>query len=164
LIDPFNQLDHIQKPYQREDQYLSETLKDIKRFALLNCVSYNIVAHPVKQQRNADKSLPPVDLYDISGGSMWANKSDNVISYYRPNHHENKSSPEVKIFIQKIKRIRTGGKCGQFDLTMNWAIKRFVDPISGMAFCSPDKKLSRNISPNELRLPYADDGDTDLPF
>ena len=24
MIDPFNQLDHLQKPYQREDQYLSE--------------------------------------------------------------------------------------------------------------------------------------------
>src|SRR5712692_563022 len=46
MIDPFNQLDHLQKPYQREDQYLSEILKDIKRFALLNNVCYNIVAHP----------------------------------------------------------------------------------------------------------------------
>jgi twinkle protein len=157
LIDPFNQLDHIQKPYQREDQYLSETLKDIKRFALLNCVSYNIVAHPVKQQRDQDKSLPPVDMYDISGGAMWANKSDNIISYYRPNHHVNKTSPEVKIFIQKIKRRRTGGKPGDFDILMDWEIKRFVDPISRRPFCNPKSKpVSASVLPQNYRLPYAD--------
>jgi twinkle protein len=140
LIDPFNQLDHIQKPYQREDQYLSETLKDVKRFALLNHVSYNIIAHPVKQQKDQDKSLPPVDMYDISGGAMWANKSDNIISYYRPNHHIDKTSPEVKIYIQKIKRRRTGGKPGDFDIRMNWEIKRFVDPISGRPYLDLKRK------------------------
>lgn len=164
LIDPFNQLDHLQKPYQREDQYISEMLKDIKRFALLNCVSYNIVAHPVKQQRNSDRSLPPVDLYDIAGGAMWANKSDNVISYYRPNHHENKSSPEVTIYIQKVKRLRTGGKCGQFDIKMNWAIKRFVDPITDLPYCDPKFKNRSTYRQPDLRLPYVDDKDTDLPF
>lgn len=166
LIDPFNQLDHIQKPYQREDQYLSEILKDIKRFALLNSVSYNIVAHPVKQQRNADKSLPPVDLYDISGGAMWANKSDNVISYYRPNHHENKTSPEVTVYIQKVKRIRTGGKCGDFNISMNWATKRFVDPITQLPFCGTNQKIKKvNESlPENYRLPFKEDETTDLPF
>lgn len=166
LVDPFNQLDHLQKPYQREDQYISEMLKDIKRFALLNCVSYNIVAHPVKQQRNQDKSLPPVDLYDIAGGAMWANKSDNVISYYRPNHHEDKTSPEVTIYIQKVKRIRTGGKCGQFDIKMKWSIKRFVDPLTENPFCDPKNKNKKDndFIQRDLRLPYLDNPDTDLPF
>jgi twinkle protein len=164
LIDPFNQLDHVQKPYQREDQYLSETLKDIKRFALLNCISYNIIAHPVKQQREPDKSMPPVDMYDIAGGAMWANKADNIISYYRTNHHVNKTSPEVKIYIQKIKRRRTGGKPGDFDILMNWDIKRFVDVMSGVPFLNPGRPVS--TAPTHSRLPYAD-GDNlfdELPF
>ena len=95
---------------------------------------------------------------------MWANKSDNVISYYRPNHHENKSSPEVTIYIQKVKRLRTGGKCGQFDLRMNWAIKRFVHPMTEVAFCDPKMRTKNDWSQPEMRLPYADDKDTDLPF
>jgi twinkle protein len=164
LIDPFNQLDHVQKPYQREDQYLSETLKDIKRFALLNCVSYNIVAHPVKQQREQDKSLPPVDMYDISGGAMWANKSDNIISYYRPNHHLDKTSPEVRIYIQKIKRRRTGGKPGEFDMRLNWEIKRFVDQFSGIPFLNPNRPAS--TAPPYSRLPYSESDNIydELPF
>ncbi len=157
LVDPFNQLDHIQKPYQREDQYLSETLKDVKRFALLNSVSYNIVAHPVKQQKDSDKSLPPVDMYDISGGSMWANKSDNIISYYRPNHHIDKTSPEVKIYIQKLKRRRTGGKPGDFEMRMNWSIKRFVEPISGLPYLDPQKRRIPKADQQDLWKPYKDD-------
>lgn len=143
MIDPFNQLDHVQKPYQREDQYLSEMLKTIKRFALLNCVCYNIIAHPVKPARDADKSLPPVDIYDVSGGSMWGNKSDNIISYHRPNHHADKSSPEVEVYVQKIKRRRTGGKLGNFSLTMVWSKKRFANPITGDIYCDPNLILER---------------------
>lgn len=161
LIDPFNQLDHIQKPYQREDQYLSETFKDIKRFALLNCISYNIIAHPVKQPRDQDKSLPPVDMYDIAGGAMWANKSDNILSYYRPNHHLSKTSPEVTVFIQKIKRRRTGGKPGQFDMRLNWETKRFVDSLNGMPFCDP-KRPAPVSKPPQGFIPL--DDMTDLPF
>lgn len=164
LIDPWNQLDHIQKPYQREDQYLSEALKDVKRFALLNVVSYNIIAHPVKQQRDSDKSYPPVDMYDIAGGAAWANKSDNIVSYYRPNHHVDKISPEVQIFIQKIKRRRTGGEPGDFSMKMLWSMKRFVDPISEKPFLNPQgTKPNNQGSQRDLWSPYADDID-DPPF
>lgn len=166
LLDPWNQLDHIQKPYQREDQYLSENLKDVKRFALLNCISYNIIAHPVKPARMEDRSFPPVDMYDISGGSMWANKSDQIVSYHRPNHHENKSSPEVTVYVQKVKRKRTGGKPGQFDIRLKWETKRFVDVINEIPFLSKQSKSRKENSfiQGDFRLPYKDNDDTDLPF
>ena len=125
LVDPFNQLDHNQKAYQREDQYLSELFKDIKRFALLNNVSYNIVAHPKNPTYQQDKSLPIVDMYDIAGGAAWGNKMDNIISYYRPRFHEDKNSPEVEVYVQKLKRKRTGGKLGHFPLSLIWSKKRY---------------------------------------
>jgi len=137
MIDPFNQLDHLFKPYQREDQYLSEILKDIKRFALLNNVCYNIVAHPKNPSYNQDKSLPVVDMYDISGGSMWGNKTDNIISYYRPNFHLDKNSPEVEIYVQKIKRKRTGGQLGHCPLVLVWSKKRYSNVLTGEMPCDP---------------------------
>jgi len=161
LIDPINQLDHNQKAYQREDQYLSEMYKDIKRFSLLNNISYNIIAHPVKPQREADKSYPPVDSYDISGGSMNGNKMDNIVSYYRPNFHIDKSSPEVQIYVQKVKRKRTGGKSGDFPIRLNWATKRFVDPITNEPFCNPQREKIRAATQipqtfDFIRKPYLD--------
>jgi len=137
LIDPFNQLDHLQKAYQREDQYLSSILKDIKRFALLNQVVYNIIAHPKNPSYNQDRSLPVADMYDIAGGAMFGNKVDQIISYHRPRFHEDKNSPEVDVYIQKLKRKRTGGKLGNFPLTLNWKAKRFSNPITGEAPCDP---------------------------
>lgn len=136
LIDPFNQLDHNQKAFQREDQYLSEVHKNMKRFALLNNISYNIIAHPKNPSYNQDKSLPVVDMYDIAGGAMWGNKMDNILSYYRPNFHVNKNSPEVTIYVQKLKRKRTGGQLGQFDLSMVWSKKRYSDS-KGIIPCDP---------------------------
>jgi twinkle protein len=166
LIDPYNQLDRTATHFQREDLYLSDQLKDIKRFALLNSVSYNIVAHPAKQSKQEDKSLPPVDMYDIAGGAMWANKADNIISYYRPNHHNNKTCPEVQIYTQKIKRRRTGGKPGDFPIRMKWEMKRFVDPISGLPYLDPQKRnihIQNNVQ-QDLRLPYSDTLDDETPF
>lgn len=150
MIDPFNQLDHIQKPYQREDQYLSEILKDIKRFALLNNISYNIVAHPKNPSYNQDKSLPIVDMYDIAGGAMWGNKTDNILSYYRPNFHTNKNSPEVDVYVQKIKRKRTGGELGHFPLSLIWNKKRYANS-NDVIPCDP--KRAKYISEDESSTP-----------
>jgi twinkle protein len=153
MIDPFNQLDHTFKAYQREDQYLSEVLKNIKRFALLNSVCYNIISHPVKPQRNQDKSLPPVDVYDVAGGAMWGNKADNIISYHRPNHHVDKTSPDVEIYVQKVKRRRTGGQLGNFALKMIWSKKRFCNPLTNEVFCDPylvTDEYRQSLSQTEL--------------
>lgn len=158
LIDPWNQLDHLQKAYQREDQYLSEQLKDVTRFALLNGLCYNIIAHPKNPTYGSDKSLPVVDMYDIAGGAMWGNKIYNILSYYRPNFHANKSDPNVQIHIQKIKRKRTGGQHGDFPLMLLWSQKRFADPVTNQVFCDP--QLAQFIIAQEkaAEAPEATDG------
>lgn len=159
LVDPFNQLDHNQKAYQREDQYLSEVLKDIKRFALLNALVYNIVAHPKNPSYAADKALPIVDMYDIHGGSMWGNKVDLMISYHRPNFHIDKNDPRVEVYVQKLKRKRTGGKLGNFPLTLNWEKKRYMED-DGTIPCDPRQasgdKIINNIQ-GDIWKPYKDD-------
>lgn len=160
LVDPFNQLDHNQKAYQREDQYLSEVLKDMKRFALLNAVVYNIVAHPKNPHYSEGKVLPVVDMYDIHGGSMWGNKADLIISYHRPRFHEDKNSKEVEVYVQKLKRKRTGGKLGNFPLFLDWGKKRYMQP-DGYAPCDPSAAkagvYSRQKEITLGYLPYKDD-------
>ena len=136
MIDPFNQLDKNQKAYERDDQYISNTLKDVKRFALLNAVSYNIIMHPKNPTYNQDKSLPVVDMYDIAGGAMTANKADQIISYYRPNFHIDKNDPSVEVYMQKVKRKRTGGNLGVYPMKMNWSTKRYCDEY-GHIYCDP---------------------------
>ena len=163
LIDPFNQLDHNQKPYQREDLYLMEVFKDIKRFALLNYVSYNIVAHPKNPTYGNDKSLPVVDMYDIAGGAAWGNKMDNIISYYRPNFHNDKNDPNVQIYVQKLKRKRTGGKLGDFPLVLMWQEKRYAEPILGYRPCDPKLVNKKNGEQQKFGWEKQTEGD-EKPF
>lgn len=137
LIDPFNQLDKNQKPYERDDQYLSETLKEMKRFALLNSIVYNIVIHPKNPSYNGKEALPAVRMYDLAGGAMWGNKADNITIYDRPEFHNDKNSPLVKIHQIKTKRKRTGGQNGEYDLTLLWSKKRFADPFTNETPCDP---------------------------
>ena len=152
LIDPFNQLDKTQKAYERDDQYISNTLKDVKRFALLNAVSYNIIMHPKSPTYNQDKSLPPADMYDIAGGAMTGNKSDQIISYYRPNFHIDKNDANVDIILQKVKRKRTGGSLGTFSIRLNWKTKRYED-IFGSVFCDPKKAEQKKFQEQNGLLP-----------
>lgn len=140
LIDPFNQLDHNQKAYQREDQYLSEILKDIKRFSLLNNITYNIITHPKNPQPSKDnRALPVVEMYDLNGGAMWGNKVDHIVSYHRPRWHEDKNSPEVEIHIQKVKRKRTGGKQGVVEMKLLWSKKRYCETMYDEIYCDPNR-------------------------
>jgi twinkle protein len=143
LIDPWNQLDSLQKPYQREDQYLSEMLKVVKRFALMNNVVYNIIAHPKNATPNQDRSLPVVDFHDISGGAMWGNKVDGIVSWYRPNWHNDKKDPHVEMHIQKVKRKRTGGQHGHIELYVTWANKRLCEKPDLHEPCDPQKFLGK---------------------
>lgn len=166
LVDPFNQLDHNQKAYQREDQYLSEVLKDMKRFALLNAVVYNIVAHPKNPRYEEGRVLPVVDMYDIHGGSMFGNKVDLIVSYHRPRFHEDKNSPEVEIYVQKVKRKRTGGKLGNFPLTLDWSKKRYVED-DGNVPCDARRQTKPKQSGFDFNngfKPYKDDNGDDIDF
>lgn len=170
MIDPFNQLDKTQKAYERDDQYISGTLKDIKRFALLNHVVYCIIAHPKNPTYNQDRSLPVPDMYDLHGGSMWGNKADQILSYYRPNFHIDKNSPEVTVYVQKLKRKRTGGKLGNFDLYLNWSKKRYINQVTNEMPCDPEfakkskVKSETNYVPQHIWTPYKDDNETEINF
>ncbi len=137
LVDPWNQLDHNMSGYQREDIYLSKALKDVKRFALLNHVVYNIIIHPKSPTYREDRSIPPADMYDLHGGAMWGNKLDGLISYHRPDYHIDKSSTRCEIHIQKWKRKRDGGKPGTVEMNLVWSKRRYEDTLSGVVPCDP---------------------------
>jgi twinkle protein len=163
MIDPFNQLDKNQKAYERDDQYISNTMKDVKRFALLNAVSYNIIMHPKSPTYNQDKSLPVVDMYDIAGGAMTGNKADQIISYYRPNFHIDKNDSAVQVYMQKVKRKRTGGKLGSVNLRLEWNTKRYSDDF-GNIFCDPKRAEKLKTQEESGMMPDDKLDNSALPF
>lgn len=133
LIDPWNQLDHIID--SREDLYLSKAHKEIKKFALLNNISYNIIAHPKGVPPNKDGELPEAQVWHIAGGPMWNNKMDNILMVDRPAWHQDKTSGWTKIKTLKIKRRRTGGSLGEADFDYTLKTSRYSEKGSGKVIC-----------------------------
>ena len=133
LLDPWNQLDHIID--NRDDLYLSKALKEIKKFALMNDISYNIIAHPKGMLPNKDNELPEVQVWHIAGGPMWNNKSDNILSVERPEWHTNKTSGWTRIKTHKIKRRRTGGSLGEADFDFVLKEARYYERDTEKLIC-----------------------------
>jgi hypothetical protein len=97
------------------------------------------------------------DMYDLSGGAMWGNKVDQIISYYRPRFHEDKNSKEVEIYIQKVKRKRTGGQLGYFSIYLDWKTKRYCHPITAESYCNP-------LAAKKAKVPKGEEQDMFKPF
>jgi twinkle protein len=139
LIDPWNQLDHIID--NREDLYLSKAFKEIKKFSLLNNISYNIIAHPKTTTPNKDGELPKIEVWHIAGGQMWRNKMDNIISVERPDWNRDKTSGWTRIETHKIKRRRTGGMLGECDFDYLVRQSRYTEKNSDVIICDPKRAL-----------------------
>lgn len=165
LIDPWNQLDHIID--SREDLYLSNALKSIKKFALLNDVSYNIIAHPKTLSPNKDGEYPEIEVWHIAGGVMWNNKMDCIVSVGRPNWKTAPTSGLTHIKTHKVKRIRTGGSRGECYFDYVAKESRYYQREGGLLVCDPllakrkDLQKKNDFSQTEMWLPYADSKDDD---
>lgn len=159
LIDPWNQLDHIID--SREDLYLSKALKEIKKFALVNDVSYNIIAHPKGMLPNKDNELPEVMVWHIAGGPMWNNKMDNILSVERPAFYTDKTSGWTRVKTHKIKRRRTGGSIGECDFDYILKESRYCERISNITAC--DRSRANRIKQGDLFIGLATKVDDDIP-
>lgn len=134
VIDPFNQLaNDYSKAGGRDDKYLETFLSDIQRFAQINNVFMDIVAHPKQMRKDGDKNYPTPDVFDLAGGAMWNNKADNIMVYHRPNHQEDPNDPTAEISFKKIKKQKITGVKGSFYCQYNVIRHRFefdgYDPL-----------------------------------
>jgi hypothetical protein len=140
LIDPFNEMTHIFG--QRQDQYLSRLFRSVKQFVRVNELYFVWVAHPksLSGRELADDKLSTriPSYYDISGGSMWPNKMDNICAIHRPFLQlAGATNDQKKICIfetQKVKVWEHGFTPGRvefnFDVQRKWHILDGYTPLS----------------------------------
>jgi hypothetical protein len=127
IIDPYNQLDNDieKKSAGKVDQYLSSFLSKQKRFAQLYKQFMIIITHPrgdvTKTAGNYDKP----DVYNLSGGAMWNNKSDNIINIHRPFFGTDKQCRIVHFTSQKIKKQKLCGIPGVVELEFQFLKMRY---------------------------------------
>jgi len=106
IIDPYNTIEHLMKPNEREDLYISRFMATLKRFAIEQNISIHLVAHQITQRPNKDDGgrLPKPLLNNIKGGGTFADKADNVLFVWRPNRLIDFRDNEVIFGSQKIKK------------------------------------------------------------
>lgn len=126
ILDPYNQLDHQMNKYGRDDLYISEFLTGEKRFAQIHDFYKIIVAHPKVIQKNAKGGYDCPSIYNLHGGSMWANKCDNIIAVHNDRWHEDKAETLRLIDIQKIKKHQLVGTPGEIRLNFNRVTNRYT--------------------------------------
>jgi len=127
VIDPYNQLDNdISSKGGREDLYLSSFLSKMKRFAQDKNLFMFIVSHPKGTLRkNADGDYEQPTFYDLSGGAMWGNKSDNIILIHRPRYFSEKEGTDVLFVSQKIKHQKLCGIPGEVEMLFQRTTMRY---------------------------------------
>lgn len=107
VIDPWNELDHARPKHQREDEYISVSLSEIRNFARTKDVHFFVVAHPKVTKRENGK-YPIPTMFDVKGASEWNAKADNGICVWR-----DMLNPQdgTDVHVQKV-RFREVGMAG----------------------------------------------------
>jgi twinkle protein len=109
IIDPYNTVQHKMYKGEREDLYISRFMSELKRFAIENHISVNLVAHQVTPQKDESGRYYKPDVNRIKGGGTFSDKADNVMFVWRPNRALDFSDTSVIFGSQKIKKQKLVG-------------------------------------------------------
>jgi twinkle protein len=136
VLDPWNE---ITRPRGlSETDYIEEALRKFRRFCRENDLFGVIVAHPTKMLPNKDGTMPPVNLWSISGSAHWRNKADFGIVV----HREDMTKSEPTVDIQKVKQ-KNFGRVGKVQMYYEYLSGRMKDTSDG-----------EYTMPNEIPLPF----------
>lgn len=178
IIDPYNTIEHLMKPNEREDLYISRFMATLKRFAIEQDISIHLVAHQITQRPNKDDGgrLPKPMLNNIKGGGTFADKADNVLFVWRPNRLIDFRDNEVVFGSQKIKKQKLVARpCDVSNITFEYKENRYYfNGICGLGLIDKNRKGIRikNIeepktttaTPEEAFDVYVSDDELDVPF
>jgi twinkle protein len=109
IIDPYNTVQHKMYRGEREDLYISRFMSELKRFAVDNKISVNLVAHQVTPMKDEGGRYYKPDVNRIKGGGTFSDKADNVMFVWRPHRALDFSNTSVIFGSQKIKKQKLVG-------------------------------------------------------
>jgi len=110
VLDPWNEIDHSDKPRGwTQAEFVSQGLRQIKRFSRKYNVAMIVAAHPAKMQRDREGKMPKPGLYDIADSAAFANRCDAGVVVYRPDMLMNN---ETEIAVVKSRYFSQIGRPG----------------------------------------------------
>ena len=124
VIDPWNEVSVSTKPVDwTVEQWISQSLREIKRFARQHDMTIVIVAHPRKLGRDRNGNVPRPTLWDIADSASWANRCDLGVIVFRP---ELLGGGPTEISVEKSRDYYALGTPGKVTLQWNPEQSRFV--------------------------------------
>jgi len=119
IIDPYNNLAPDGR-FDRQDLYIQDLLRKVKRFARETNMAVVIVAHPrsVPMVHGTESVYRVPTAGDISGGQEWWNHADLIVTVWRNQSGEQPEvygdRNEVRVIVQKV---RDAGRVGNMGTT-----------------------------------------------
>jgi replicative DNA helicase len=118
VIDPYNNMTPDQK-HDRQDLYIQDLLRKVKRFARETGMAVVIVAHPksVPLVAGTDSVFRVPTAGDISGGQEWWNHADLIATVWRNQSGERPDMfgdpKQVELVVQKVRDVGRVGRPGR---------------------------------------------------
>lgn len=123
IIDPWTEVDTDDEAKGNDAKILRGALSDIQRWQRLTNVTTIINAHPTAAANRADEGGHIVGMSDISGGAMFGNKADYILSLHRDREA---SDGLMDIHVKKARFQHLGGY-GMATLQFDRATGRYRD-------------------------------------
>ena len=131
VIDPYNNLGSDTR-FDRQDLYIQDLLRKVKRFARETGMAVVMVAHPksVGTIGGTDAVFRKPTAGDISGGQEWWNHADMIVTVWRNQSGEQADvygdPNEVHIVVQKVRDMGRIGNIGGVRLAFNPATRNYL--------------------------------------
>jgi replicative DNA helicase len=137
VIDPYNNLAPDGR-FDRQDLYIQDLLRKVKRFARETDMAVVIVAHPrsVPMVHGTESVYRVPTAGDISGGQEWWNHADLIVTVWR---NQSGEQPDVygdrntvRIIVQKVRDAGRVGNMGEARFAFVPEKRNYVPMESGL--------------------------------
>jgi twinkle protein len=152
IIDPYNTVEHMIRPGETYDQYISRFMGDLIKFTTARKLSTILVAHQNKPEKKLpDGNYPEPEPYNTKGGGTFFDKTWNYVTLWRPLRNTQKDNPLVTVTSKKIKMKKLVANTGSCDIDFVWQSNRYTDPL--LNNCSPLDSNPYFTFDSSLRIP-----------
>ena len=130
IIDPYNNMTPDQR-HDRQDLYIQDLLRKVKRFARDTNMAVVIVAHPksVPLIAGTDSVFRVPTAGDISGGQEWWNHADLIATIWRNQSGERPDmygdAKQVDLVVQKVRDVGRVGRQGRVKFYFDETRRRY---------------------------------------
>lgn len=129
VLDPWNELEHLPEVGESLTEYVGYAIRKMKRFAKVNNVHFQVVAHPKKMVVSESGKCRTPTLYDIADSAHWANKADIGVVLHR---EKDESGAQFTAFnVVKVRYEELIGNMGSKRLVLNRNTMSFTEYQDG---------------------------------